>query len=339
MNSRTKKRRKTIQGNSSKLNLNISKIKLQSNLKKSISSRIYLKNENYYNSRKIIIIPFYQKRIEQKKLPKRFSQAFLKTNIQKYYQSYNLKANENIINEKKDISYTLNKSTQINKIEKKIKRALHNMRKDIENNTQIEKNIFPEILINKKISSPNLKAYYKIKKTKKDLGGSSIIQGSNILNSNLSFREKYIHKRSKSYDFTEQFRKKLYRKIKKKIFKQSNKNLNIINNSNSYRNNSSSEDFDYIKENNSYFSFDPNSNFIFIFDLLLIFSDLYTFIVIPLNAAKNMDIREKGSIYMEIIHYIIDLIFLLDFILSFFKGYYNYEMKIVRKNTKIIINY
>ena len=123
MNSRTKNRRKTIQGNSSKLNLNISKIKLQSNLQKSISPRINLKNENNYNNRKKINVPFRQKRIEQKKLSKRFSQDILKANIQKYYQSYNLKTNDNIINERKDNSYTLNKSTQINKVEKKNKKS------------------------------------------------------------------------------------------------------------------------------------------------------------------------------------------------------------------------
>ena len=63
------------------------------------------------------------------------------------------------------------------------------------------------------------------------------------------------------------------------------------------------------------------------------------FIVIPLSAAHNQDIRERGSLINEIIHFTIDIIFLLDFIISLFRGYYDYEMNLIRNNKEILINY
>ena len=106
-----------------------------------------------------------------------------------------------------------------------------------------------------------------------------------------------------------------------------------------------------IKDNNSFdvdsdnnenlngFAILPTSNFIFIFDFLLIIANLYTFIFLPLTIAHNEDIRNKESIIKEIIHYLIDLIYLSDFILTFFRGYYNIEMNITRNNKIIILNY
>ena len=45
------------------------------------------------------------------------------------------------------------------------------------------------------------------------------------------------------------------------------------------------------------FSFHPNSAFIFIFDIMLIMANLYTFIVIPLRIAKNEDIRGHNKVF------------------------------------------
>jgi hypothetical protein len=94
-----------------------------------------------------------------------------------------------------------------------------------------------------------------------------------------------------------------------------------------------------INENYYGFSFFPNSNYILIFDFILIVSNLYTFIIIPLNAARNKNLREKDVLIQEIFHYLIDIIFLFDFIISLFRGYYDFEMNIIRNNKKIIIHY
>ena len=63
------------------------------------------------------------------------------------------------------------------------------------------------------------------------------------------------------------------------------------------------------------------------------------YILLWLNIAQNKDVREIGTYFKEIVNYSVDIIFLLDFIISLFRGYYNYEMKIIRNNKKIIINY
>ena len=101
----------------------------------------------------------------------------------------------------------------------------------------------------------------------------------------------------------------------------------------------SSDDESKINKNYNGFSFFPNSNFIFIFDFILIIANLYTFIVIPLNAARNKNLRERGIWIQEVLHYLIDIIFLFDFIICLFKGYYDFEMNIIRNNRKIIIIY
>ena len=223
MNSRelfnTKNRIKTIQGNGSKINLNISKIKSQKYLKKSITPRKNKKNDNYNNSRKKILEPFHQKRmpnffinnntLNNENYEQKISQDIFRTNTQNYYQNYNIKINDNILIETKDNNFALNKSTKLIKIENNIIKALNNMRIDIEKNNQKETNISPRNMINKKASCPNLVKIYKIKKSKnkKEARSSTIIQETNIFNTNFSFKGKFIHKRSKSLDFTK-FRKK-----------------------------------------------------------------------------------------------------------------------------------
>ena len=39
------------------------------------------------------------------------------------------------------------------------------------------------------------------------------------------------------------------------------------------------------------------------------------------------------------VKYLNDLIYILDFLVSFVRGYYDYEMKIIRNNKRIIIHY
>ena len=58
-----------------------------------------------------------------------------------------------------------------------------------------------------------------------------------------------------------------------------------------------------------------------------------------MNIAKNENILEKESTFKEIIKYLVDFIYLLDFLISIFRGYFNYEMKIIRDNKGILIHY
>ena len=186
-------------------------------------------------------------------------------------------------------------------------------------------------------SSPILKIFFKNKEPKKDKNNkrkeeSLLIKETDVLNLNISFQKKMNKKRNHSCDYNDKHKKRILKKVKDKLFKESNERLAI-------NNNTSIDELEKFNESKNYFSFSPHSNFIFIFDLLLIFANLYTFIVIPLNIAKNQDIRKKGSLVQEIMHIAIDILFFLDFIFSIFRGYYDYEMNLIRNNKKIIINY
>ena len=47
----------------------------------------------------------------------------------------------------------------------------------------------------------------------------------------------------------------------------------------------------------------------------------------------------KDTLFNTIIEYFIDIIYIADFLISFFRGYYNHEMKIIRYNKKILKHY
>jgi hypothetical protein len=87
------------------------------------------------------------------------------------------------------------------------------------------------------------------------------------------------------------------------------------------------------------FSFSPDNFFIFIFDIIIIIANIYSFIFIPLILATNEDIRKPNTILQEIIKCSIDIIYIMDFIITIFRGYYDNEMKIIRSNKRILIHY
>ena len=168
------------------------------------------------------------------------------------------------------------------------------------------------------------------------MNSSLLIEEYLIQDESLSFNVKPSKKRSKSFELSEQNKNKLMNDIKKNIYERIAKN-NLIG---IYDNNL--EDLDEDSDNNEKndgISFHPNCQLIFIFDLLLIIANLYSIIFIPLIIVKHKDIREKKNIFEEIINYLNDIIYLADFIISFFRGYYNFEMNIIRNNKEILMNY
>ena len=359
-------RKKSLQGNEDKVELNFSKIKHQSKFtmspKKyrmsnfSKGSPIIINNaeHNFNNNKKVslpsdkrrgsYLYPFTVHALEYDniylKRQTRRSQELILTKTQKFFQNDNSQEN--------NINITLNKSAvHLNQIEKNIKKTINNMKLEIEKKAKEFKmvnTVSPNIVKNKLTSSPNLNIVYKIKKPKRkktqnrnkkkiNFKGSFLAQETYVIDDN-SFKKELYKKRNKSFDYNGQYKKKILNKFRKKLFKKSNEKSTIGNN---YL--SSSEDIDY--NNNKYknFSFHPNSNFIFLLDLSIIISDLYTFVVIPLNVAQNNDLRVRRPIVIEIFHFTIDLIFLLDFFISLFRGYYDYELKLIRNNKTILIHY
>ena len=350
-----KNRRKTEQGNTAKIKLNISKIK-QSKLKYSISPRKKRKSDdrniptnfsnlyNFANNRRKLndkrismqsisskrnsyYIPFKNANIEyNNEKTKRHSLELGLAKTNKFYQKYNLKKNGDISMNEKESAGNYIKPIKLNIIENNIKNVLNNMRLEIEKKqaklSSRESNIIPDISKNKLTSSPNLKFCFINKRVKiskkKNLQTSLLMQKATL--EDLSFKKISKKKRNRSFDYSENFKKRLIKKLKNEIIKKYNEKI-------SNKNNNSVDEDD--TDNNEIYkgkSFLPTSKYILIFDLLLIISDLYTFVFVPLRVAQNNDIREKEPIIKEIIHYIIDVVFLLDFFISLFRGYYNYYL-------------
>ena len=86
---------------------------------------------------------------------------------------------------------------------------------------------------------------------------------------------------------------------------------------------------------------DPEKNFILFFDLFIIIFYLYTFLFITLDLAKTKCFCpiEKKNTFNDIIFYINDLLYIFDLIISFFRGYYNFQFKLIKDNALVIENY
>ena len=98
-----------------------------------------------------------------------------------------------------------------------------------------------------------------------------------------------------------------------------------------------SEDINKFDNDNYYIS--PESNFVYCFDLLIIICLVICFIYIPIKISyyKNKCININS--FDKISFYFIDTTFILDLIISMFKGYYNSQFHLISDNKKIFKNY
>ena len=83
----------------------------------------------------------------------------------------------------------------------------------------------------------------------------------------------------------------------------------------------------------------PNSNYILVLDLLVFLSILYNSFYLPIRMAKYDCFCYDENIIHTIILYSVDILYIIDFSLSFFRAYYNYQLKLVKNKIKIIMNY
>jgi len=81
----------------------------------------------------------------------------------------------------------------------------------------------------------------------------------------------------------------------------------------------------------------PNNKYILIFDYIIIILTLYSLIFLPVNISTS--ICFKDFILQDIINYFMDLMYIIDLILSFFRPYYNFEDQLIYNNNKIIFHY
>jgi len=83
----------------------------------------------------------------------------------------------------------------------------------------------------------------------------------------------------------------------------------------------------------------PSSPIIFLLDIFLFVSSFYSLFYIPLKMAKEDCFCSDEHRVNKILLYFIDILYIIDFCISFFRAYYNYELKLVKRNINIIFHY
>ena len=81
------------------------------------------------------------------------------------------------------------------------------------------------------------------------------------------------------------------------------------------------------------------SSIILFFDLFTFSTSIYCLFYIPLRMAKfDCFCSDENKIHISLL-YFIDLLFICDLCLSFFRGYYNFQFKLIKNNKKIFFHY
>ena len=281
--------------------------------------------------------------INKKNRGKRKSVEFMKTKTKNFFRKFSLvdidkikqpDNNSNNINNNGQ-NYDFSFDSPYNQLDQNLKNVLNNMRIEIEkekdlNESHLHEHDMPKPTKNS--TCPNLK-FVLIKKKKNDHKCRSIIIKNKLtLESNNSLYDSKDIKRSLTFDFPEHRRKKLFKKIKLQYKKIKCETILTKNNE------TTSSDEELNNDDYKGFSFHPKSNYVFIFEIIIIIAILYSFIFIPIKIANNEEIG-RDIICNIVLIYINDIIYIVDFILSFFRGYYNHDMQIIRNNKKILINY
>ena len=86
----------------------------------------------------------------------------------------------------------------------------------------------------------------------------------------------------------------------------------------------------------------PEDKIIYVFDALILFLTFWSMIYMPLNLVlNNCDIKDTISSlnFENITYFFIDLLFVCDLIINFFKSFYNFDEQLVTKSEKIFLHY
>jgi len=192
------------------------------------------------------------------------------------------------------------------------------------------------IELKKKISK--LKNMMLLKNNKSDSGKNT----SNSLNNIHTIKEDIEHSKdaqslneSKIYSENINIIKTVTKeKINSRKYKDKDRNRALFKKENIY---DSFDDEEYKDEQIDYY-IEPNSWCIKIFDSFLFFSSMIYFIYVPYLLSKNYFIIKEYKSF-QIIIVIIDIIYIIDVILNFFRAYINYEERLIRRKKKIVLHY
>ena len=121
---------------------------------------------------------------------------------------------------------------------------------------------------------------------------------------------------------------------KKKLAMQRDKFRVIIRRKEIY---DSMDDEEYKEEVIDYY-INPDSWYIRIFDSILFLASLFYFVFVPYYLSRNYFIAIESK-YIRVIFLVIDIAYIVDVIINFFRAYQNYEEHLIRKTKRIILHY
>ena len=299
-----------------------------------------------------------ENRINQPKVTKRkfsFNNTYFKANSfedlniknieKKKPKSFIAKKNESFLN-------SINKNNQIANINNKKKHNIGNNKFNLDLNVnllnrskeirskEIETsyigylNEMEIIKINKHIQNDVnfLQLKRKITKLKKTMKRKSKCiskennDNNNEKNSNNNNSNKAVNEFSGKRNMNSRIDKKI--KDKKEKYRILEKIKNVYD---------SFDDEEYKEEEIDYY-IPPDSWYVMFFDSLLFLSSLIYLIFFPYLLSKNCLIFEKNKLWISIF-IIIDIIYIIDIIINFFRAYRNFDEHLIRKTKKIIFHY
>ena len=181
-----------------------------------------------------------------------------------------------------------------------------------------------ELTHDKKLSSISNKSvkFSKIKKHIEKIENSNYHKNSSKINN--SKREKKIKNNiNKDLDISTKLAI-IYRKL--------NRTKNLYD---------SMDDDESDKEKEDDYVINPQTNTICIFDFLIIVFFLYNFYVSTINLCREKCFCSSNNsiTFSDLLLFFNDLLCISDLIISFFRGYYNFEYKLIKSNHLILINY
>ena len=99
------------------------------------------------------------------------------------------------------------------------------------------------------------------------------------------------------------------------------------------------DESDKDEERNEGGSLHPNSSIIFFLDLFVFLSSIYCLFYIPLRMARDNCFCSEDSKFNKSMLYLTDVIYIFDFCIGFFRGYYDYQLKLILNKNKIVTHY
>ena len=215
-----------------------------------------------------------------------------------------------------------------------IKKKLFEMNKeDNENNNYIK-------IVRKSLSSKTQNNYKNKINDNKHLNftvkNKSIIKEKRKEFQTIQYENKYNNNNETNkicLEIPQEIKRKKKKNISKLIMQE--RKLNRIKNL--YDSNDDDESGD---EDNKYV-INPETKKIFFFDFLILLFFIYYFIYTTFNLCgqKCFCSSNKNIKFSDVLHFINDILCILDLIFSLFRGYYDYSYKLIKSNKLILKNY